>query len=74
MTDEPLCEVFDSWVGRARRTGGRASSPLPASRRSRSTRPGSAADVRTWANADGREVPKRGRISESALEAYDKAC
>lgn len=68
-----LREVFASWVGHARRTGGRASSSRSGSRRSRSAGPGSAADVRVWAKSQGLEVPERGRIPAAVRDAYDKA-
>ena len=58
-----------SWVGHARRVGGRASR----GRRSGSGRSGSAAAVREWARSQGHTVSERGRISAEIKAAFDAA-
>lgn len=55
-----------SWIGHARRTGGRRSSKGARPRRDLS-------QVREWARANGHKVSDRGRISAAVQEAYDKA-
>jgi hypothetical protein len=60
-----------TWVGSARRSGGRKSS-----RRGGATggqRRGDLSAVRQWARKNGHQVSDRGRISAEILAAYDKA-
>ena len=59
-----------TWVGHARRSGGRKTS-----RRATSTaaRRGDLSAVREWARNNGHKVSDRGRISAGILAAYDKA-
>lgn len=70
-----LRNAFASWVGQARRVGGRSSARR--SGQSRSSRgSGSGTDtsaVREWARQDGRQVSDRGRISAEVLAAYEAA-
>ncbi len=66
-----LEEAVSRYITAARRTGATAS--RSGSRRTRSAGPGSAADVRAWAQANGFTVPARGRIPAAVREAYDKA-
>ena len=65
-----LREAFASWVGHARKVGGRTK----AARRSGGTRSGAASDstaVREWARANGYKVNDRGRIPAEVKAAYD---
>jgi hypothetical protein len=66
-----LRDELASWVGHARRSGGRKSSR-------RGTTPGGVrrgdlSAVREWARNNGHKVSDRGRISAGVLAAYDKA-
>jgi len=75
LTTEHATELRDAlatWVGHARKVGGRSASAAakPASRRRAS---GDAQAIREWAKAQGLEVSERGRISAEVREAYDKA-
>lgn len=59
-----LRTVFEKYVSAGRRVGGRKR------RNSTSASGYKAADVRTWAEANGVEVPLRGRIPATVLEQY----
>ncbi|MDQ6715697.1 MAG: Lsr2 family protein [Actinomycetota bacterium] len=67
-----LRDNLASWVGHARRSGGR---------RAGARRPGSApagrrtdlSAVREWARKNGHQVSDRGRVSAVVQQAYDKA-
>ena len=66
-----LRDEFATWVGHARRSGGRkaagrASSGSGARRKDVSV-------VREWARQNGHDVSERGRIPAAVQEAYDKA-
>jgi len=65
-----LRDDLATWVGHARRSGGRKSS-----RRATTTRlrRGDLSAVRVWARNNGHKVSDRGRISAGILAAYDKA-
>ena len=67
-----LRDSFATWVGHARKVGGRSTSTAakPAARRRGSS---DAQAIREWAKAQGLEVSERGRISADVREAYDKA-
>ena len=67
-----LRDSFATWVGHARKVGGRSMSGAarPAARRRGSN---DAQAIREWAKAQGLEVSERGRISADVREAYDKA-
>ena len=69
-----LRDALATWVGHARKTGGRSggrgSSGGGASRPRRSSDAGA---VRAWAKENGFEVSERGRISAEIREAYDAA-
>jgi hypothetical protein len=58
-----------TWVGHARRSGGRKSSRKAGSAQRR----GDLSAVRAWARKSGHQVSDRGRISAGILAAYDKA-
>jgi hypothetical protein len=74
-----LRESLSTWVGHARRVGGRASG----GGRRRSSGSGSGgsggsggtdtAAIRAWARENGHEVSERGRISAEVLSAYEAA-
>ena len=75
LTAERAAQLRDSlatWVGHARRVGGRSTSAArPATRRRRGDSDAQA--IREWAKGQGLEVSERGRISAEVREAYDKA-
>jgi hypothetical protein len=69
-----LRDEFATWIGHARRSGGRRTSgrrPAGGSSSTSSRRDLSA--VRGWARANGHQVSDRGRVSAAVQEAYDKA-
>lgn len=59
---------LSSWVGHARRAGGRR-----ATGRGRSASKRDLGKVREWARSKGYNVSDRGRVATEVLEAYDKA-
>jgi hypothetical protein len=61
---------FSTWVGHARRSGGRKSSRKAGAA---GARRGDLGAVRQWARKSGHQVSDRGRISADILAAYDKA-
>jgi hypothetical protein len=66
-----LRDDFASWVGHARRSGGRKSSRRGTT--AGGVRRGDLSAVREWARNNGHKVSDRGRISADVLAAYDKA-
>lgn len=64
---------LSSWVGHARRSGGRRATgtrrAAPGSSRTRAD----LGAIREWARANGHQVSDRGRISAEVQDAYDKA-
>ncbi|GAA1914983.1 Lsr2 family protein [Nocardioides lentus] len=70
-----LREALATYIGHARKAGGRPRRGGSAPRRaaaSSSDGP-SAKDVREWARENGWEVPDRGRVSTEVREAYEAA-
>lgn len=67
-----LRDAFATWVGHARKVGGRSSSRA-SSRASGSRRSSDAGSVREWAKQNGYEVSERGRISAEIRVAYEAA-
>ncbi len=65
-----LRDDFASWVGHARRSGGRKSSRKAGAA---GPRRGDLSEVREWARNNGHKVSDRGRVSAEVLAAYDKA-
>ena len=69
-----LRDEFATWIGHARRSGGRRTSGRRAS-----TGPSSSSGrrvlsaVRAWARSNGHTVPERGRIPSSVREAFEAA-
>lgn len=70
-----LRDALATWVGHARRSGGRKSSGggRKASSSGSSAKRSDLSEVREWARANGYEVSDRGRVSAQVQEAYDKA-
>lgn len=69
-----LREELATWVGHARRVGGRAAGARKAAARRTSGGAGSdTAAIREWAKGQGLKVSERGRISAEVLDAYAKA-
>jgi len=71
---QKLRDDLASWVGHARRAGGRRSTGRRAANggAARAGR-GDLAAVRDWARKHGHKVSDRGRISAEVQDAYDKA-
>jgi hypothetical protein len=67
-----LRDDLASWVGHARRSGGRKSTAAGRGTSSSAKRTDLGA-VRAWARENGYEVSDRGRISADIQAAYDKA-
>jgi hypothetical protein len=65
-----LRDSLATYIGHARRAGGRRSAGRPASRAAGKR---DLADVRQWARKNGHTVSERGRISAEIQAAYDKA-
>lgn len=62
-----LRDAFASWVGAARRVGGRKQrSGIP-------DRRGDLNEIRTWARENGYKVSDHGRVPDKVLRAYDAA-
>ena len=68
-----LRDAFASWVGHARKVGGRSASARSGATRNRRAASGDAQAVREWAKANGHHVSERGRISAEVKAAYDAA-
>ena len=67
-----LRDDFATWVGHARRSGGRKAAGRPSGGSGTSRRKDVSA-VREWARQNGHDVSERGRIPAAVQEAYDKA-
>lgn len=70
-----LREEFAGWVGAARRSGGRRTTPARSGRGS-SSGSGKASDasvIRAWAAENGHTVSDRGRIPAEVRAAYEAA-
>lgn len=65
-----LRDSLATWVGHARRTGGRRSSGRSAST---SASRKNLNEVREWGRKNGYQVSDRGRVSRELQEAYDRA-
>ena len=69
-----LRDEFASWIGHARRSGGRRTTGRrAASGASSGSSRRDLSAVRAWARANGHQVSDRGRVSAAVQEAYDKA-
>jgi hypothetical protein len=67
-----LRDDLASWIGHARRSGGRRTAGRIATRTSGGKRRNLSA-IRVWARESGYTVSDRGRISSEVQAAYDKA-
>ncbi len=70
LSDENATQLrsqFATWVGSARRVGGRRQTAAAGKRRD------DLDEVRQWARANGRTVSDRGRVAQDILDAYDAA-
>jgi hypothetical protein len=72
-----LRDEFATWIGHARRSGGRRAAGRRSGSGSSSTSSASSrrdlSAVRAWARSNGHQVSDRGRVSAAVQEAYDKA-
>lgn len=68
-----LRDEFATWVGHARRSGGRKASGRASSNSGAGARRKDVSAVREWARSNGHDVSERGRIPAAVQEAYDKA-
>lgn len=66
-----LRDELASWIGHARRAGGRRSTR--AGGRAAKSAGGDTAAMREWARSQGYTVSDRGRISAEIRDAYEKA-
>ena len=76
LTAEHAAELRNSiatWVGHARKIGGRTSSTGGRPSRGRRGTGVDAGAIREWAKANGHHVSERGRISAGVKAAYDAA-
>lgn len=64
-------DAFATYVGTARRVGGRAATGRGRGRGA--ARSGRIAEIRAWARDNGYKVSERGRVPADIVEAYDKA-
>ena len=72
---QKLRDDLSTWIGHARRAGGRKTTSRSTTAR-RTSNASSSADltkVREWARSNGYEVSDRGRIPSEIIEAYDNA-
>ncbi len=63
-----LRDALASYVGHARKVGGRRTS-----RKAAASGGTSAAEIREWARSNGHDVPERGRVSADVRAAYEAA-
>lgn len=68
-----LRDAFATWVGHARRVGGRAGRRTRAARAAANGSGPSNSEIREWARNNGYEVSDRGRISAEIRDAYTAA-
>lgn len=66
-----LREAFATWVGHARRVGGRTRSTGRRTSGSGRTSSAQSSEIREWARANGFTVNERGRIPAEVKAAYD---
>lgn len=70
-----LRDAFASYVGHARRVGGRSGAGRSGGSGARRRTGGDnrTAQIREWARANGHKVNERGRIPATVIEAYEQA-
>ncbi len=77
LSDKNAVKLRDdlaTWIGHARRSGGRRAAGRRAAGSSNTpSRRSDLAAVRAWARQNGHQVSDRGRVSAAVQEAYDKA-
>jgi hypothetical protein len=77
LSDKNAVKLRDdlaTWIGHARRSGGRRATGRRASGSTNTpSRRSDLAAVRAWARQAGHQVSDRGRVSAAVQEAYDKA-
>lgn len=76
LTSAHAAELRDSlatWVGHARKVGGRSAGARGTRARRGSTGGADAGVIRDWAKANGHSVSERGRISAEVRAAYEAA-
>lgn len=59
---------LDKWIPFARKVGGRSRAKTPSAGRQKDAKA-----VREWARCNGHDVPERGRIPSTVLQAYQRA-
>lgn len=72
LSEENAAKMRDAlatWVGHARRVGGRKQSSTQAAAAKRSDLD----EIRAWGRANGYRVSDRGRVSADVVKAYDAA-
>lgn len=69
---ESLRDALGTWVGHARRVGGRSTARRSPAR-GRGAAKADLSDVRTWARKNGFQVSDRGRVSSEVMAAYEAA-
>ena len=68
-----LRDALATWIGHARKSGGRAAAaPRSAARRTTADR-AQLAKIREWARDNGHKVSDRGRISAEVIAAFEAA-
>jgi hypothetical protein len=70
---ERLRKAFQTYVAKGRRATARRAPSRRGRSRGATRGAASAADMRTWARANGWDVPERGRIAAEVKDAYDAA-
>ena len=79
LSDKNAVKLRDdlaTWIGHARRSGGRRATGRRAPASTTTNTPSRRSDlaaVRAWARQNGHQVSDRGRVSAAVQEAYDKA-
>lgn len=68
-----LREALATWIGHARRSGGRKATTRRRSGGSGGSSSSQAGEIREWARTNGYTVSDRGRIPAEVREAYAKA-
>ncbi len=69
---ESLRDALATWVGHARRIGGRSGRGRSAGRTKAPAKP-DLTQVRAWARDNGFQVSDRGRVSSEVMSAYEGA-
>lgn len=70
---DTLRAAFSDYVAAARKVSGRQNRTSGSSSAPKRGNSDELAKIREWANANGHEVSRRGRISQAVRDAYDAA-